>query len=89
VLDLEAAKLSETIADEFGYNALQLGLPERNLLANNRMPLRQIVSDRAGTPARLRAEFTALPVPLPPNIYALVLPLNKSLSLPIEPAIKV
>jgi len=62
VLDLEAARVSDTIANEFGYNALQLGLPERNLLVANRMPLRQIVSDRAGTPAHLRAQFTALPI---------------------------
>ncbi|MDR0233263.1 MAG: class I SAM-dependent methyltransferase [Zoogloeaceae bacterium] len=62
VLDLEAAKLSEAIADEFGFNALQLGMPERDLLVGNRIPLRQILSDREGTTAHLRAEFTALPI---------------------------
>jgi len=62
VLDQETARLSEAIADEFGFNALQLGLPERDLLASNRMPLRQILSDREGGGAHLRAEFTALPI---------------------------
>ncbi|MDR1850173.1 MAG: class I SAM-dependent methyltransferase [Zoogloeaceae bacterium] len=62
VLEQEAARLAEAVADEFGFNALQLGLPERDLLASNRMPLRQILSDRENTPAHFRAEFTALPI---------------------------
>ncbi len=37
----EQAKVDALVTDLFGYNALQLGLPECNLLAQNRIPLRQ------------------------------------------------
>ena len=56
----EQAYIDNTVADIFGYNALQIGLPGLDLLRANRMPLRATV-DRAAT-ANLRAEFTELPV---------------------------
>lgn len=41
VLDWECAQVDATVADIFGYNALQLGLPDLDLLAQNRIPFRQ------------------------------------------------
>lgn len=46
VLDWECARIDATVADVFGYNALQLGLPQFDLLAQNRIPFRQ----RIGVP---------------------------------------
>lgn len=46
-LDWERARIDEAVADVFGYNALQLGLPQIDLLAHNRIPFRQ----RVGPPA--------------------------------------
>lgn len=46
VLDWECARIDAAVADVFGYNALQLGLPQIDLLAQNRIPFRQ----RAGLP---------------------------------------
>mgnify|MGYP003349025129 FL=1 len=60
LLAREQAYIDNTVADIFGYNALQIGLPGLDLLRANRMPLRATV-DRAAT-ANLRAEFTELPV---------------------------
>ena len=47
VLGWESARIDGIVADIFGYNALQLGLPERDLLRENRIPFRQ----KAGSPA--------------------------------------
>lgn len=41
VLDWEQATIDATVTDIFGYNALQLGLPQLDLLAQNRIPFRQ------------------------------------------------
>lgn len=41
----EERKIDAVVADLFGYNALQLGLPQCNLLAHNRIPLRQIAGE--------------------------------------------
>ena len=46
VLRWEQAHLGRAVADIFGYHAVQLGLPEVDTLAENRMPLRLCVSDR-------------------------------------------
>src|SRR5574343_42906 len=59
VLDWEQACLDETVADIFGYNALQIGLPQCDFLRMNRIPLRQTVAEHAG--AAVCCEFTALP----------------------------
>lgn len=41
----EQARIDAMVADVFGYNALQIGLPQLDLLAQNRIPLRQRVGD--------------------------------------------
>jgi len=60
LLERERAYIDRTVTDLFGYNALQIGFPEIDLLRANRMPLRATV-DRA-TGAQLRADGAALPV---------------------------
>ena len=47
VLAWEQPLIDATVADIFGYNALQLGLPQLDLLRENRIPFRQ----KAGHPA--------------------------------------
>ncbi|MCM8596832.1 class I SAM-dependent methyltransferase [Accumulibacter sp.] len=44
VMDWEQTTIDSVVADLFGYNAVQLGMPERDLLAHNRIPLRQVAS---------------------------------------------
>lgn len=41
----EQPRIDALVVDVFGYNALQLGLPQFNLLAQNRIPLRQIAGE--------------------------------------------
>ena len=41
----EQARVDAMVADVFGYNALQLGLPEIDLLGQNRIPLRQTAGE--------------------------------------------
>lgn len=41
VMTWEQEKIAAVVADLFGYHALQLGMPQFDLLANNRIPLRQ------------------------------------------------
>jgi SAM-dependent methyltransferase len=45
VMAWEQAKVDALVTDLFGYNALQLGLPQYNLLAQNRIPLRQLAGE--------------------------------------------
>jgi len=45
VMAWEQEKIDTVVDDLFGYNALQLGLPQLRLLAHNRIPLRQIVGE--------------------------------------------
>lgn len=45
VMAWERQIIDAEVADIFGYNALQLGLPQQALLAQNRIPLRQTVAD--------------------------------------------
>ncbi|MBL8396109.1 MAG: methyltransferase domain-containing protein [Candidatus Accumulibacter sp.] len=45
VMAWEQARIDSVVADLFGYNAIQIGLPERELLAHNRIPLRQVAGD--------------------------------------------
>lgn len=59
VLDWEQACVDETVADIFGYNALQIGLPQCDFLRTNRIPLRQTAAEQSG--AAVCCEFTALP----------------------------
>ncbi|MDD3354419.1 methyltransferase domain-containing protein [Zoogloea sp.] len=58
VLDWEQARMDERVSDIFGYNAVQLGIPEADFLKANRMPLRF----RAGAGAvQVQASQDALP----------------------------
>src|SRR5581483_1262124 len=49
-----------TVADVFGYNAFQLGMPELDFLRASRIPLRCRVAPVAGTD--LRSDFRDLPI---------------------------
>jgi SAM-dependent methyltransferase len=53
VLAREQAYFERTVSDIFGYNALQLGLPEHDFLGSNRMPLRFSAGNQAGNAVRL------------------------------------
>ncbi len=54
VLAREQAYFDRTVSDIFGYNALQLGLPEHDFLRGNRMPLRINGGNQAGNAVRAR-----------------------------------
>ena len=45
VMAWEQGKIDAVVADLFGYNAIQLGLPQHDLLAHNRIPLRQVAGE--------------------------------------------
>ncbi|WP_091936636.1 class I SAM-dependent methyltransferase [Propionivibrio dicarboxylicus] len=45
IMTWEHARVTALVSDLFGYNALQLGLPQIRLLEQNRIPLRQIAGD--------------------------------------------
>jgi len=59
VLDWEQRQLDGIVTDIFGFNALQLGLPQGDFLRTNRIPLRQ----RGGElgPVDVLCNYTALP----------------------------
>jgi len=71
LLAWERAQFDRTVADIFGYHALQLGLPELDALQTNRMPHRWLATDGSvgvadgAAPAPHRAalitDFAALP----------------------------
>ena len=68
LLAWERAEFDRAVADIFGYHALQLGLPELDTLASNRMPhkwlgLREPQSAEADSPVRpaVVTEYSALP----------------------------
>lgn len=48
VLEWESAQIDAAVADIFGYNAVQLGLPSVDLLAQNRIPFRQKAGEHTG-----------------------------------------
>ena len=60
LLDCEHRYVDHTVADVFGFNALQLGLPEHDFLRASRIPLKCAVAP-AG-PVALRADFRDLPI---------------------------
>jgi SAM-dependent methyltransferase len=60
LLECELEHVDEVIADVFGYNALQLGLPEHDFLRASRIPFKCRIAP-AGDVA-LRAEFFDLPI---------------------------
>lgn len=45
IMSWEQSRIEAMVVDVFGYNALQLGLPQFDLLAQNRIPLRQIAGE--------------------------------------------
>lgn len=45
ILDWEMARIDDAVSDIFGFNALQIGLGELDLLHANRIPLRQRAGD--------------------------------------------
>ena len=53
VLRRERDYFDRTVADIFGYNARQLGLPEHDFLSNSRMPLRFTAGNQPGNAVRL------------------------------------
>ncbi len=59
VLDWEQANLDAAVTDIFGFNALQVGLPQYDFLRANRIPLRQ----KAGAAGQVDAlcDLVALP----------------------------
>lgn len=60
LLQQEQAYFDEAVADVFGFNAMQLGLPGVDLLRMNRIPLRFTVGAEQGV--RLRTAFDHLPI---------------------------
>jgi SAM-dependent methyltransferase len=53
VLAREQAYFDHMVGDMFGYNALQLGLPEHDFLHSNRIPLRISGGNQSGNAVRL------------------------------------
>jgi SAM-dependent methyltransferase len=62
ILDWESARIDDAVADIFGYNALQLGLPQLDLLRENRIPFRQSAGE-PGTrvPVSVNCDLRQLP----------------------------
>src|SRR5271169_1738456 len=60
VLDWEQARLDNMVADIFGYNAVQLGLPACDLLRANRIALRFCAGAEPGV--ALAADLAQLPL---------------------------
>ena len=59
VMSWEQAKVGAVVSDLFGYNALQIGLPRYDLLANSRIPLCQVASE--SVPADILCDLRELP----------------------------
>jgi len=53
LLAREQEFFDQTVSDIFGFNALQLGLPEHDFLRSSRMPLRAVAATEAGAQVRL------------------------------------
>ena len=56
LLECEQALFDHSVADIFGYNAIQFGLAEHDFLRTSRMPLRATAGDETGVQVRLDAE---------------------------------
>jgi SAM-dependent methyltransferase len=56
VLERELSYFDHTVNDIFGYNALQLGMPEFHLLRNSRIPLRFTGAEQAGAGVCMRTD---------------------------------
>ena len=87
LLDWEKAELDLAVSDIFGYHALQLGLPELDCLAANRMPHKWLAVGRRrrSGPTRARALVTSFAaLPFEENSLDLVV-LPHSLELNVDP----
>lgn len=60
VLAWEQRQVDDLVTDIFGYNALQIGLPQADFLRANRIPLRQKTGDVEGVD--FLCDFSALPI---------------------------
>jgi SAM-dependent methyltransferase len=56
VLDWELARMDQVSADIFGFNALQIGLPQVDFLRANRIPFRFLSCAEPGAPVRASPE---------------------------------
>ena len=56
----EQAFFDHAVADIFGFNAVQLGLPQHEFLRSSRMPLRTVAGDESGVNIRLLPQELAL-----------------------------
>ena len=56
LLEWESAQMEHTVADIFGYHALQLGMPGLRTLQANRMPHRWVAHSISGQPATPSAQ---------------------------------
>jgi SAM-dependent methyltransferase len=71
VIERDLEYVDGAVADVFGFNALQLGLPEHDFLRASRIPLRSRVAPQGAV--NLRADFLDLPI-ASHSIDLLVLP---------------
>jgi SAM-dependent methyltransferase len=60
LLKSELAYFDGEVADVFGFNALQFGLPEHDFLRMSRIPMRVAIGNEG--PVRMRADLCELPV---------------------------
>src|SRR5688572_6875803 len=60
LLEREQDYFDRAVADVFGYNAFQLGVPEVDLLRGSRIPLRAHVAPHG--PVDMRADFRDLAI---------------------------
>lgn len=60
LLEAELRYFDCELADVFGFNAIQIGLPQHGFLRTNRMPFRCVAG--AAGPVSLRADLCALPI---------------------------
>jgi len=60
LLECEHKYVDAAVADVFGFNALQLGLPEQDFLRASRIPLKCRIAPSG--PVALRADFRDLPI---------------------------
>jgi len=74
LLGWEQAQLDRTVADLFGFHALQLGLPDLAGLRANRMPHRWVASDSLRVPE-------ALPLPVVDDALATLMPMDAGCAL--------
>lgn len=82
LLDWEQTRCDQTVADIFGYHALQLGLPELQGLRASRMPHRWPAAHDRPAGAVLLTDFAALPFP-EASLDLVVLP--HTLELSVDP----